>query len=101
MGKVPTDKSQKPRPLKLILSSEEQKGRVLGYAKNLKGMSNGLAKVFIHQDLTLKQRARRQLLVKELKDRQQKGELNLMILGDKIVKRKRKPDVGATSLKTV
>ena len=64
-------------------------------------MSDRLDKVFIHQDLTPKQRARRQLLVKELKDRQQKGELNLMILGDKIVKRKPKPDVEATSLKTV
>lgn len=100
LGKVPTDETQKPRPLKIVLSSEEQKDRVLRYAKNLKGMGNGLDKVFIHQDLTPKQRSHRQLLVKELKDRQQKGELNLMILRDKIVKRKLKPDAGTTILKT-
>jgi phage host-nuclease inhibitor protein Gam len=101
LGKLPSDQTQKPRPLKIVLSSEDQKDRVLRYAKNLKGMGNGLDKVFLHQDLTPKQRAHRQMLVKELKDRQQKGELNLMIVADKIVKRKYKTDAGITELKTV
>jgi hypothetical protein len=100
LGKLPSDKT-KHRPLKMVLSSEEQKDRVLRYAKNLKGMGNGLDKVFIHQDLTPKQRAHRQILVKELKDRQQNGELNLMIFRDKIVKRKIWTEMGITELKTV
>jgi len=40
-------------------------------------------------------------IVKELKDRQLKGEPNFMISGDKIVKRKLKPDAGATIPKTI
>jgi len=43
------------------------------------------AKVFIHQDLTPKQRKKRQELVTQLKERQSKGEKNLIIVNKKIV----------------
>lgn len=88
LGKFPGDPVVKPRPVKLVLSSEAQKQQVLQSAKNLKGNSNGFAMVFIHQDLTPKQREVRQLLVKQLKERQAKGETNLLIVGDSIVKRR-------------
>ena len=42
----------------------------------------------MHQDLTPKQRQLRQELVKELKERQSKGEANLMIVNWKIVVRR-------------
>ena len=60
LGKLSEDPSAKPRPVKLVLASETQKEVVLKSAKNLKGNSNGLDKVFIHQDLTPKQRQARQ-----------------------------------------
>jgi hypothetical protein len=93
LGKLPEVPTERPRPVKIILSSEEQKDKILRYAKNLKGLSNGMNKVFIHQDLTPKQRARRQQLVQDLKARQQQGETNLMILGDKIVTRREKQNI--------
>jgi hypothetical protein len=71
LGKLPSGPNEPPRPLKLVLSSEEQKDKVLRCAKNLKGLNNGMNKVFIHQDLTPKQRTHRQQLVKDLKARQQ------------------------------
>jgi hypothetical protein len=88
LGKTPDPTSVKPRPIKIVLSSEAQKVQVLQAAKNLRGLSNDLAKVYIHQDLTQKQRTARQLLVKVMKERLAKGETNLIIIGEKIVTRR-------------
>ena len=64
----------KPRPLKLVLASEDQKDKILHRSKSLRGKKDkGMDKVFIHQDLTPRQRERRRQLVTELKDRQSKG----------------------------
>ena len=93
LGKFSEGPVVKPRPVKLVLPSEAQKQQVLQSAKNLKGNSNGLATVFIHQDLTPRQREARQLLVKQLKERQSRGETNLLIVGDSIVKRR--PQTGS------
>jgi len=95
LGKPQDGPEAKPRPIKLVLSSEAQKEKILNRAKNLKGKSNGLEKVFIHQDLTPRQREARQQLVKVMKDQQTRGEQNLMIVGDKIVIRRQK--VAATA----
>ena len=79
----------KPRPLKLVLASEDQKDKILYRSKNLRGKKDkGLDKVFIHQDLTPQQRKRRRQLVTELKDRQSKGEKNLIIVNGRIVPRR-------------
>ena len=83
-----TSAGSKPRPVKLVLASEIHKEQVFQSAKNLKGMSNGLAQVCIHQDLTLKQRETRRLLVHQLKERQTKGETNLIIIDNNIVQRR-------------
>jgi len=89
LGKLPAQGEAKIRPVKIIFSSEEQKERVLSKAKNLKSKGSlGLDRVFIHQDLTPKQRMQRNLLVKELKDRQAAGEQGLIIVNNKIVTRK-------------
>ena len=92
LGKRPEDSEDieaKPRPIKLELASEEQKDKVLQQAKNmLRNQEGDYKKVFIHQDLTPKQRQKRQILVKELKDRQSRGETNLMIANWKIVTRR-------------
>jgi len=45
-------------------------------------------RLFVHQDLTPKQREARRRLVSELKQRQTNGESNLMIVNGKIVQRK-------------
>ena len=80
-----TDK--KPRPVKLVFTSEIDKQNVLKASKNLAVKEEGVWKrVFIHQDLTMKEREVRKRLVQELKSRQAAGETDLMILNGNIVK---------------
>lgn len=89
LGRKPTADDAKPRPIKLIVSSEQQKDRILARTKNLRNSKDtALRKVFVHQDLTPRQRQKRMELVRELKERQAKGEPNLMIINGKIVLRK-------------
>jgi hypothetical protein len=91
LGKKNDSVQGKPRPLKVVVASEEQKEIVLRQSKNLRSKKEkGLDKVFIHQDMTPKQREERQALVKEMKERQTKGEQNLIIVNGKIVIRKSK-----------
>jgi len=50
-------------------------------------------KIFVHQDLTLKEREERNTLLLEKKVREQNGEKDLILVGNKIVKRyRRKPN---------
>ena len=71
LGRRPVGEDTKPRPLKVVLASEDQKDKVLRVSKNLKYKGDGLEKVFMHQDLTPKQRQKRKELVEELKARQE------------------------------
>ena len=78
----------KPRPLKLVLKTEEQKVKVLTAARNLRLIKDGAWKdVFMHADLTMKEREVRRQLVAEMKERKQQGETDLIIVNWKIVKR--------------
>ena len=89
LGKRPEQADAKPRPVKVVTASEEQKMRVLSKAKNLPRKKEGADRgIFMHQDLTPKQRMRRQELVKELKNQQSQGEKNLIIANWKIVERR-------------
>ena len=89
LGKRPEQTDVKPRPVKVVIASEEQKTRVLSKAKNLPMKKEGAdSTIFMHQDLTPKQRKRRQELVTELKSRQSQGEKNLIIANWKIVERR-------------
>ena len=89
LGKRQTDPVKSPRAMKLVVASEEQRDRILRQAKNLKDKAvQGWDKVFIHQDLTPKQREKRQQLVKEKKQREANGEKDLIIINDKIVTRR-------------
>ena len=50
----------RPRPIKLVLENEEVRNALLKEAKNLNRIKEGgLDKVFIHQDLTPKEREQR------------------------------------------
>jgi len=94
LGKQQNDPTAKPRALKLILASEEQKMKILKQAKNLKDKKdNGMNRVFIQQDLTQQQRAKRQQLVKEMQQRIKNGEKDLIIVSDRIVPRRPKTAV--------
>jgi len=79
---------QKPRPLKLVFRTEDQRTQVLKSAKNLRreeeGVWNG---VFIHADLTMKERETRRILVSEIKQRKEEGETDLIIAQGRIVKK--------------
>ena len=89
LGKRQEGPDMKPRPIKMVLESEESKDKVLRGAKNLKNrQERGLNRVFIHQDLTPKEREARKILVMELKDRMVNGERNLTIVNGKIVQKK-------------
>ena len=89
LGRRPDGPDTKPRPIKMVLSSEEAKVKVLVNAKNLRSKKEGgLNHVFIHQDLTPKERQARKILAAELKDRIAKGEKDLTIVNGKIVVKK-------------
>jgi len=82
----PTDA---PRPLKLVIGSEEQRDKLIRSAKNLKGNQRWL-RVWLHPDLTRHQRERRHQLVTEMRQRQEAGERDLIIVGNnRIVKRRK------------
>lgn len=88
LGKRPDEPEAHPRALKLVVASEEQKNKILRQAKNLRGKKIW-EKVFIHQDLTYKQRTARQLLVKQMKQRQEAGEKDLIIINERIVTKRK------------
>jgi len=78
----------KPRPINMVVESEDQKIKVIRSAKNLRLVEDGAwKKVFIHQDLTLKEREERRNLLAQLKRRRDEGETGLALVGNKIVKR--------------
>jgi len=80
---------QTPISLKVVLTSEEQRDKVLSQAKNLFG-STMFQRVYIQQDLTVKQREKKRELVQQLKQRKAQGEANLIIVRDKIVVKRRR-----------
>ena len=86
LGKRQEDPVKNPRSLLMCVVSEDQKDQILKLAKNLRGRKE-YEKVFIQQDLTLKQRRKRSELVNELKQRRAAGEKNLILVNDKIVLR--------------
>ena len=68
------------------METEAHKEKVLESAKNLRNFKEGgFAKVFIHQDLTPKEREARKKLVEEMKQRRANGEKDLILVNGKIV----------------
>jgi len=89
LGPPPTGSDNRPRPVKLDLSSAESCNKVLKQAKNLRSVPEDHWKnVFVQQDFTPKERAARRLLVQELKARKEAGETDLIIVNGKIVKKR-------------
>ena len=88
LGKKASDPTGKPRPMKVELDSVDSKINLLKRAKNLREKKEGgWTKVFIHQDLTPKQREARKPLVAELKSGKANGE-NVTIFNGKIVQKR-------------
>ena len=76
----------KPRPVKLTVNTVDARDKILRQSKNLRAIKEEVWKtVFIHQDLTPREREARKLLVQELKARKLAGETNLIIVSGKIV----------------
>ena len=95
LGKKATDPTEKPRPTKVVLDSVDSKINLLKRAKNLREkQEGGWAKVFIHQDLTPKQREAIKPLVAELKLRKANGEKDLTIFNGKIVQKRESASIG-------
>jgi len=92
LGAPPTDGDSRVRPVKLELASADSRDKVLRNAKNLRRETDATWKsIFLHRDLTPREREARRLLVQELKDRKTAGEANLIIVNGRIVSRR--PDV--------
>jgi hypothetical protein len=86
--KSPSSDEAKPRPLKIVTETESQKWELLKSAKNLKHSKEGdWSRVYLHPDLTLKQREQRKGLLKEIAERKEKGETDLIIYRGRIVKK--------------
>ena len=88
---APPDEGQvaKPRPLRITLETEDARNTVLRNAKNLKGKEGGWDRVFVHPDLTPKQREARKALIQELIARKNSGEGDLIIVNGRIVTRRK------------
>ena len=88
LGKKAADPEAKPRPIRITKASENQKEKILRMTKNLKQWNSSEPdQIFMHQDYTPKQREKRQMLVKEMKQRWTDGETDLILINFKIVKR--------------
>ena len=91
LGKKDGNEDGRPRSVKVVLGSEDQRDKLLMAAKNLKGKKDeGWDRVYIQQDLTLKQREVRKGLLATMKERKLNGEQNLTLWNWKIVQRKPK-----------
>jgi len=89
LGAPPSaDLAAKPRPLRITFESEHSRDYVLKNAKNLRGKEGAWRRVFLHQDLTPKQREARKKLVQEMQERKNNGETNLIIVNGKITTRR-------------
>nr|VZI18907.1 unnamed protein product [Spirometra erinaceieuropaei] len=78
----------RPRPLKLVLGSNEQANLILSRRFRLKHSHKG---VFFQPDYSPTERMKRRELVLELRTRQTNGEKDLTIYNDRIVKRHSAP----------
>jgi hypothetical protein len=89
LGKKPTDDDTRTRPLKVVFGNEETKISTITKAKNLRlKEEGGWEKVFVHQDLTPKQREQRRKLVAEMKHRTAQGEKGLTIYRGAVVQKR-------------
>jgi len=79
LGRRPSDPTQNPRPMKVVLDSVDSKITLLKKSKNLReNQEGGWRRIVIHQDLTPKQREARKPLVAELKQRKAQDEQDLL-----------------------
>ena len=51
LGKKHTGENSRPRPIKVITSTPQERNGVLNHAKDLKNAGNGFAKIFIKKDI--------------------------------------------------
>lgn len=89
LGKKPQSTEDRPRPTKLVVDSVDNKFKIIRNAKNLRlKKEGGWSKIFIHPDLTPRQREGRNKLIQEMKERLSQGEKDLAIYNGKIVKKR-------------
>uniref|UniRef100_A0A914CVL9 Uncharacterized protein n=1 Tax=Acrobeloides nanus TaxID=290746 RepID=A0A914CVL9_9BILA len=79
-----TDDPAKHRLLKVVFATRRQQNAVMASAKKLLS-NNDYQKVYIRPSLTYEQRIEQKALLKELHERRNKGEKNLVIFKNKIV----------------
>ena len=83
LGKKSDDPITSPRPLKVVLSSEDEARRVLSRCSRLKGLPYRVLR-----DLSPEDRIRMRQAVNELKQRKERGESNLHIVDFQVVTRR-------------
>jgi hypothetical protein len=80
---------KRPRMLRVTVSTEEKKKYIVKKAPELNaGVTDATKKVFVNNDMTPNERMRFKALREEKKERERNGETDLVIRGEKVVKRK-------------
>lgn len=89
LGKItPDQQNEKPRPILVKFQNSRQKWNILKNAKNLKGYeNNGMNRISIVPDLTIKEREIDRKLRNDLKAKKDMGENDWYIKGGKLVKK--------------
>ena len=78
----------KVRPLLIKFKNEEKKWEVLKSSKGLRLLTDNVSyPLFMSVDRTLKEQQSRKILLKELRERKNNGEENLMIRNNSIIKK--------------
>ena len=92
LGKIQMGKEARPRLLRVKLQKAEQVDSIMKNVGKMRdtvnaGVNDPKKRIYINRDRTPKERDQFRKLQGDLKKRQQEGETDLMIRGDKIVKK--------------
>ena len=87
LGKKKPAEGERPRPLRLKMSSVKAKWDAIKITKNINIGKDVKDRIFINPDLSKEEREAQKALRAQLKARKDAGETDIMIKGDKIVKK--------------
>ena len=86
----PGDVQEKHRPMKVVFDNEQTKNEILRTARNLNDTK--YKKVYIVQDLTIKEREQRKVLIKEREEKKIQGQDWIIIQGKLVPRRTKKQE---------
>ena len=94
LGKLDIGSGRKPRLLKVTIKTQDTKTKILKSAYKINQGINPGNRIYINHDCTQKEREDFKKLRIEMKEREKRGEKDLVIRGNRIVKRRLRTDAG-------